>query len=475
MDSSKQIKEPLQIAVVGHTNTGKTSLLRTLTRDPTFGEVNDAPGTTRQVQSVGVWLEEKEVLRWYDTPGLEDSVRLRDWIDGLSAPGQRLDGTDRIERFLSDAQASKQFEQERRVLNQITHSDAALYVVDARDPVLAKHRDELYLLQACAKPVLPVMNFTADPDADTSPWLTTFARHGMHIHLSFDTVSPPVNGEQMMYETLGQLLGEHRVLFDRIAQQVRSERRKRMKAAVEMLATLCLEVAGNPSLVSNQPQAIESGIQAYEANVRKLEKDFVDRLLSLYRFGQLGYLPNSLGLSSGQWTQDLFSGQALADLGIDVGKAAAVGAAAGVAVDLLSAGLSLGTGTLIGAVAGSAWQGIERWGKDLSARFRGQRPLIATDSVLLVLAIRNLRLIAALEQRGHAAQSPIAVSSKINAEVLDQRAFLRVVNKTRQQALRWHLSGALVAGYQQSSANRKLQEIFLESEAFKLLREDGLH
>ena len=33
----------LTAAVVGHTNTGKTSLLRTLTRDVGFGQVSDRP------------------------------------------------------------------------------------------------------------------------------------------------------------------------------------------------------------------------------------------------------------------------------------------------------------------------------------------------------------------------------------------------------------------------------------------------
>jgi len=36
---------PLKLAVVGHTNTGKTSLLRTLTRDVNFGEVSARPST----------------------------------------------------------------------------------------------------------------------------------------------------------------------------------------------------------------------------------------------------------------------------------------------------------------------------------------------------------------------------------------------------------------------------------------------
>src|SRR3546814_13565934 len=41
---------PLRLAVVGHTNTGKTSLLRTLTRNPSFGQVNDSTGTKRHVE-----------------------------------------------------------------------------------------------------------------------------------------------------------------------------------------------------------------------------------------------------------------------------------------------------------------------------------------------------------------------------------------------------------------------------------------
>ena len=38
-------KQPLKLAVVGHTNVGKTSLLRTLTRDVGFGEVSHRPST----------------------------------------------------------------------------------------------------------------------------------------------------------------------------------------------------------------------------------------------------------------------------------------------------------------------------------------------------------------------------------------------------------------------------------------------
>ena len=433
LNDSKRLSRPLQVVVVGHTNTGKTSLLRTLLRDVTFGEVDDAPGTTRDVRSLGVLLDQKEVLRWFDTPGLEDSVGLRDWIDELSVPGRRLDASDRIDMFLQDERAQERFEQESRVLVQVMQSDALLYVVDTRDQVLAKHRDELYLLQACAKPVLPVLNFTASPEANPGPWIQAFAKHGMHIHLAFDTVSPPINGEQMMYETLGQLLSEHKALFAQIANDVQQARVKRLKAATELLASLCLDVTVKKRVVINQPLAIKQAVQAFERQVRELESHCVARLLALYRFHQEDYLPPTAGWSQGAWQTDLFSGQALSDVGIELGKGAAIGAAAGATVDLLTAGLSLGTGTLVGALAGSAWQGMDRFGKGLIAKVRGRRELMASDAILIVLATRNLQLIAALEQRGHASRAPISIITKLGKTDIDQPVLLKLLSQAREQ------------------------------------------
>ena len=67
---------PLILAVVGHTNTGKTSLLRTLLRNADFGEVRDSAGTTRHVEAAQLLLQGKPYIELRDTPGLEDSVAL---------------------------------------------------------------------------------------------------------------------------------------------------------------------------------------------------------------------------------------------------------------------------------------------------------------------------------------------------------------------------------------------------------------
>ena len=146
----------LRVAVVGHTNTGKTSLLRTLARDVGFGEVSDSAGTTRHVEGLRLMADGVAAAELFDTPGMEDAIALLEFIDELVDPGERVDGPERVARFLARDEAAGRFEQEAKVLRQMLASDAALYVVDARDPVLPKHRDELELLAACARPLLPV-------------------------------------------------------------------------------------------------------------------------------------------------------------------------------------------------------------------------------------------------------------------------------------------------------------------------------
>ncbi|HCP77771.1 MAG TPA: DUF3482 domain-containing protein, partial [Pusillimonas sp.] len=161
---------PLRLAVVGHTNTGKTSLLRTLTRNPDFGQVDNRPGTTRHVETVSLQITPQISIQLLDTPGLEEAMELGALIDQISPPEMRLDGPERIERFLQSPEGEQRFEQEARVLRGLLTCHAGLYVIDARDPVLSKHKEELAILAQCARPLLPVLNFIHTPGQRTEEW-----------------------------------------------------------------------------------------------------------------------------------------------------------------------------------------------------------------------------------------------------------------------------------------------------------------
>ena len=413
------MSEPLRIAVVGHTNTGKTSLLRTLARDRDFGEVADRPGVTRHVEGVHLMVKGERVLTLYDTPGVEDAIALLAYLerldtrplDGLS---QRPDGPARIARFLDTPEAKGRFEQEAKVVRQLLASDAALYVVDARDPVLPKHRDELLILGACARPLLPVLNFIAQPDSRATEWRETLARLGLHAIVEFDAAVPAEDGEARLYTRLATLLDARaeaitRSLIDDLALQ----KQNRFRAAAQRIADLLVDTAALRRRVQGDAVTVEAALKDLHDAVRAREQAAVEALLSLYGFVASDYASANLPLTEGRWDTDLFHPQALKDTGVRVARGLVAGAGVGAVVDVMAGGLTLGVATLAGAAAGGAWEGLERVGRQAFDRVRGYRELTVGDAVLQVLALRQLSLARALARRGHAAQTPLKLDGDI--------------------------------------------------------------
>jgi hypothetical protein len=89
----------------------------------------------------------------------------------------------------------------------------------------------------------------------------------------------------------------------------------------------------------------------------------------------------------------------------------AAGAAAGAGIDLLVGGLSLGAATALGALAGGGWQTLRNYGQRLRERVTGHRELTVDDAILRLLALRQTRLLTALDQRGHAARQRLQLDS----------------------------------------------------------------
>jgi hypothetical protein len=418
-------KAILQIAVVGHTNVGKTSLLRTLLRDVSFGVVEDMPGSTRQVQGAPISLRNQTVLMLYDTPGIEDSIGLLDYLEQLSNNTQRLDGPERIRLFLDSPEASSLYEQEARVLRKLLSCHAGLYVVDVREPVLSKHRDELAILSSCARPLLPILNFVASDTARTQEWRDALARVGLHTALSFDSMSPPIDGEERLYQALSLLLSSFEPTLSALQQETARQRQARHEASINLISDMLIDVAALRMRIAIDTE-IDQKKMTMQSRVREREQACVSALLNLFQFRADDYLSSPLPLTEGRWNLDLFSPQALQHFGIHVGMGIAAGATLGATVDVLSAGLSLGTGMAIGAVAGGALKVIDRWGGRVMGKMRGYRELTVDQSILQLLVLRQMQLLKGLEQRGHAALSPLR---------LDQAPHLSLENATLNKTI----------------------------------------
>ncbi len=395
--------EPLKLAVVGHTNTGKTSILRTLLRDVYFGEVKNEAATTRHVEQAQLTDSRTgEVLvALYDTPGLEDASGLMDWLEDNTA--SRRDGIERLQQFLAAdvAQGADSYDlpydysQEAKVIRQLLTSDMAIYVVDAREPVLGKYKDELSILSWAAIPVMPVFNFTDSQNANIDDWKTMLARRNLHISTRFDSVAFEFEDEMRLWKNLATML-THSEMLEQLMQSRTEDWAQLYDEANIIIADFLLNVAAFVREINEDDDPLPVLQQMQEA-VRQSERAMQHNLLNLYKFYDNAVAATPLELQAYQ--QDPFDPELLKSYGIRTTSGAAAGALLGLGIDAAALGTTLGLGAAIGGIAG----GLLSNTSSIADRITGVKRLYIDPATLTLLATRALDLLTALRHRGHAA------------------------------------------------------------------------
>ena len=361
--------QALNLAVVGHTNTGKTSLMRTLLRDTHFGEVKDEAGTTRHVEQATIRLNHTNLVHLFDTPGLEDATGLLEWLE-QNTPA-RADGIERLETFLQSELAQNDFSQEAKVIRQVLHSDMSIYVIDAREPVLNKYRDELTLLSWCARPLMPVFNFIGGQDL--KEWSEMLARRGLHVHVGFDTVAFDFEGEMRLWDNLSTML-PNRTLTDELIRIRREEWQQLDHDARRDIADTLIDVAAYQSEIAEDADPAPALAQMH-STVKQLERQLHEQLLQRYRFYDSDVAPTEINLQ--EFQQDPFDTEVLKQYGIRTTSGAAAGALVGLGFDAAT----------------------------ISDKLQGIQTIHVDPATITLLATRGLDLLDAIQHRGHASQN----------------------------------------------------------------------
>lgn len=410
----------LRIAVIGHTNAGKTSLLRTLMRDRGFGVVSSRPATTRHVEVTSLAFGAGQELELADTPGLEDSMGLLDALHAAD-PSPRASGAARIESFLQGPLATGDFAQEAKALRQLLACDLALYVIDAREPVLGKYRDEFSILASSGKPCLVVLNFTASPQADAARWRSALQTAGIHTVTSFDTVVFDAAEERRLWQQIGLLVPAADALCRRIVEARTQDTARQRTQAARLIADALIDC------VALRIRS-DAGSDALAACVGTREAALARDLLALHRFTPEDYAGGELPLASATWALDPFDGELLKELGISLGTSAAKGAAAGAVIDALTAFHSLGAATLIGGALGAGVDAVSRLARHL--RDGGVDYAQIDEATGLFMARRAVQLVRDLRKRGHAATTPLAARTQLATPLAGEADIARVLART---------------------------------------------
>jgi len=361
------------LALVSHTNVGKTTLARTLLgRD--VGAVRDAPHVTQEAERFTlVETAAGDSLELWDTPGFGDSLRLARRLAQRGSPlGWLL--TEVWDRFRDRAFWSTQ-QAVRAVLD---HADVVLYLVNAADgPQGAGYVEpEMHVLELIGKPALVLLNQIGQPkpareEAElVAQWqrqlsshaavravlpLDAFARCWVQEMALLDAVRPALPaGKQASFARLAAAWrGQREAVF---AQSMQVLARRLARAAVDRepvdgdgLRGRLRELGAALGLPGSSEATPKQAAMA--ALAARLDADIragTDRLIALHGLG---------GQAREQILSRLAEHYAVSER-VSEGKAALLGGAitgalAGLKADIASGGLTLGGGLLLGGVLGA--------------------------------------------------------------------------------------------------------------------------
>ena len=321
-----------------------------------------------------------------------------------------------MQLLLSDHEALTTFPQETKALRQLLRCEIALQVIDARDRILPRHKDELEILARCGLPIVPVLNFVADPGARTNEWKEALARLNLHAVVEFDTVVFDAAGEELLYEKMATLLDSRRKDLLLLKQDRQDRRRSAIRSTSALVADLLIDAAAamfevDPDQTGTEESTGSSARDRMQDALEKREARCTSHVLSLFGFENESVAAQYLVVDQGRFGLDLFSPESIRIHGRNAAAGAAGGAAAGAGIDLVVGGLSLGAAAAIGALVGGVLGSTAMQSRRLFRLAAGGTELRCGDGTIELLLGRQMELARALLQRGHASQVPIDVGS----------------------------------------------------------------
>lgn len=443
----------IQLALISHTNNGKTTLARTL-MGVDVGEVRDAAHVTVHSEAHTLLsTAQGDLLQLWDTPGFGDSVRLHKRLAQAGNPiGWFL-------REVLDRYRDRPFWLSQQALRAARDSaDIVLYLVNsAEDPQDAGYVPaEMKILEWLDKPVVVLLNQTGKPrppaeeQADQIRWRDHLRQYpAVREVLALDAFARSWVHERVFYETLSRLLtGEQQQAYARLLSAWEARNQQRYEQALHLLAQQLQRAAHDSEVVPQAEQGLLKaalkvvGIgknaqqqrqdQAMGQLVERLNLQTADMTRELLVLHQLD--PAKAGIINAQ-VREHFAVRAPIDH-TQAGLLGAMisGAATGLSADLMAGGLTLGGGALLGGLAGALTFAGAAWGFNAGTD-RNQTTMQFTDAFMRTLVVADILRYLAVAHYGRGRggfvedEAPVFWQSAVEQAVAQHEAELAALWK----------------------------------------------
>ncbi len=355
---AKAPSEIPRLAIMGHPNAGKSSVVATLTENDRIA-IDQRAGTTTESDYYPVIIDGQTVIEFIDTPGFQNPGAILEWFQ--AHPEVR----DLAQEFVKTHRHDPLFAHDCALLEPVAAGAGMILVVDGSKRIKEKDRIEIELMRLTARPRMAILNN-----------LTKETRHMAHwqdaVRKGFNSVRE-FNAHRATYGERIKLLKALKSIDqrweERLARTIDAFQRawdQRTDQAVDTIVTLMkealglrvsktfresrLDMQGGRNQANAKAKAKAEVMVELENSLRKLEANAHRQIRANFRHHVWDQPPDSLlakDLLSDEVSQALgLSRRALALAGMTAG------AAAGVGVDMALAGSSLGGVAFLGAVAG---------------------------------------------------------------------------------------------------------------------------
>ena len=354
-------------AVLGDVNPGKSAVVATLAQDSSTG-ISPVPGETTHAKRFNY----RGLFEVWDTPGFQRPLKLLREVEGARGHADPLSV---FRDFVARTKENPQFATERELLKPMLEDGAALiYVVDPSRPFSKIHEAETEILKLTARPLVVVFNATKIPDPENAQ------RWSSHIKQHFGQAPMEFNAHRVTARERAALIREFatkcsgwgesyhewvqplRAAADSIERDFDQDLRNAAAIIVDLLERALSHKSEGfvPAGASNKEKEAQRAklVESYKTIVGRIESRAHQQLIE--NFGHQAWIESDAGAQD-IYAEGLFDSETAQVLGLSLGTltvtAAAAGAAAGGALDVMVGGASFATGAVLGAAfaAGSAY------------------------------------------------------------------------------------------------------------------------
>jgi len=340
------------LAIMGHPNAGKSSVVATLTENDRIA-IDKRAGTTTRSDEYPVVIDGKTIMAFIDTPGFQNPSDILEWFQ--AHPDER----DLAGAFLATHADNPLYSHDCALMQPVAAGAGIILVVDGSKRIKEKDRVEMELLRLTGRPRMAILNNLTTNDKHMPAWQDA-------LNKSFNSVRE-FNAHRATYAERIALLKALKAIDQRwepmLDQTVRAFQRdweRRIDQSVTTILELLRKALSHrvtkvikvDDLGSDDERAaIKTRLtDALQDDLRRMETEAQDEVRAHFRHNVWHLPPESL------LQKDLFSDEVGEALGLSRHKlvlaSTAAGAATGGAIDLGVGGLSLGLAAAIGAATG---------------------------------------------------------------------------------------------------------------------------